>query len=133
MKQEEISDLIKEKLRKFPIFNETHKIGVKKIDEEKLWIGYRTADENPRSTTRFDLNIIGNTCYILWIELAKEHKGKDLGKSLFKIIEDFAKDYGCNKVRLTPSGQTISGKSRLEYMKSLGYHEVGIEVEKNLS
>jgi GNAT superfamily N-acetyltransferase len=133
MKQEEISDLIKEKLRRLPIFDETHKIGVKRIDEEKLWVGYRTTEGNPRGTTRFDLNIIGDTCYILWIELDKEYRGENFGKSLFKIIEDFAKDYGCDKVRLTPSGQTISEKSRLEYMNSLGYHKVGIEMEKNLN
>ena len=132
MKIEEISDLMRKNLRELPIFDKTHEIGVRKIDEEKLWVGYRTTEGLQRGTTRFDLNIIENICYILWIELSKEHRGKNLGKSLFSIIENFAKDYGCNKVRLTPSGWTPSGKTRLEYMKSLGYHEVGIEVEKML-
>ena len=133
MKLEEIPDLMRENLRQLPIFNETHKVAAKKLDDNKIWIGYRTTNNFPRGTTYFDLNIIGTTCYVLWIELKKEQRGKNLGRSLFKAIEDFAKNYGCDKVILTPSGYTPSGKTRLEYMKSLGYHELGRnEVEKIL-
>jgi len=134
MKLEEISDLMKENLNEFPIFNQNHRINTKKIRDDKFWIGYRTAKDNSlKGTTNFDLNIIGDTCYILWIELAKEHQGKNLGKLLYKTIENFAKDYGCKRVRLTPSGWTPKGKTRLEYMKSLGYKETKtIEIEKIL-
>ena len=126
-----LSELVRKHLRSLPIFEEGHSVNVVEISDGKFYIGYRTtSDKIPRETTHFNLNLIDNICYVLWIELCEQEKGRGFGRQLYGIIEAFARDAGCDRVRLTPSGETPSGKTRLEYMRALGYQELGDEVEK---
>ncbi len=120
-------------LRSFPLFDESHLVRIAELNNKGLWAGYRTTNNNaPTGATHFDLNIIGETCYILWIELLKIERGQNYGRTLYRIIEDFAREIGCDRVRLTPSGWCPTGKTRREYMLALGYREAGTEFEKIL-
>src|SRR3989344_9146337 len=104
-----LCELVKKHLRVFPKFEEEHQVNVVQITDRKFWVGYRTKEANlPIGTTHFDLNLIGNICYVLWIELSEQERGKGLGRQLYGIIESIAKDVGCDRVRLTPSGETPS-------------------------
>lgn len=126
-----LCELVRKCLRSFSKFEERHSVKAVQIDDRKVWVGYRTTEANiPSGTTHFDLNLIDNICYILWIELSEQERGGGFGRQLYSVIEDIARDVGCDRVRLAPSGKTTSGKTRLEYMQALGYRVVGDEVEK---
>ncbi len=131
-----IEDILRASLRHVPVYHDEHSVLVKRL-QENICISYRTTKNNSVletiGTTHFSLQITNDVCYILYIELAQNERGKGYGRMLYNAIEDFARDCHCAKVRLTPSGTTVHGKSRLEYMLSLGYQSVGdIAVEKIL-
>jgi len=99
--------------------------------ESGIWIGYRKKGLTKLfNSTHFDVNIIGNTFYLLSIELETKDRGKGHGKSLYKILEDIAKQTGCSKIEMTASGWTKSGVPRAEYMMSLGYEVIGYTAKK---
>jgi ribosomal protein S18 acetylase RimI-like enzyme len=128
------SFLLRKHLETFPLYQEDHKVLSQNISNTKLYLGYRTTQANkPKGTTHFDLNIDGTICYILWIELAKEKRGKGHGKTLYTLIENFAREAGCDRIRMTPSGQTPT-RTRKEYVHELGYTDIkdSIAVEKEL-
>ncbi len=131
--EEEICDIVRTHLKEFPLFDESHSVLAHKISDDKFWIGFRSANHRiPDGTTHFDINIEKSSCYLLYIEVVESERGKGHGKKLYHIIEDFAKALGCQNVQLTPSGWTSSGRTRKEYMLSLGYRDKGDTVEKIL-
>ncbi len=132
-KEKSICDLVRESLRSFPLYEESHWVFAVH-HEGGISIGYKTTNNNMHDgSTNFDIQIIGDICYILWIELAEDEKGRGFGRGLYSTIENFARSYGCSMVRLFPSGWTRTGKTRLEYMMSLGYRKLESgEVEKIL-
>lgn len=80
-------------------------------------LGYRTEGNCAGlGTTYFDIQIIEDKCYILWIERNKKDHGKGIGKKIVNAIEDFSKKYNCKSVIVKPSGP-----GRDQYWKSLGY------------
>jgi len=120
----------------FPLFEESHTVDARDLGEEKFWVGYRTTKGRaPRDSTHFDINVERDICYLLWIELVREERGKNHGRALYGAVENIARDLGCDRVRQTPSGWTPDGKTRKDYLKNLGY--VGVkgseEVEKVFS
>jgi len=119
----------------FPLFDDAHSVDAVRISDGKSWIGYRTVKGIPRGSTHFDLNIEGDICHLLFVEVEKTERGRENGRALYSVIERVAKELECGRVRQTPSGWTPDGKSRKEYLKGLGYAEVdgSEEVEKVLS
>jgi len=119
-----ICDLVRKNLGRFPLYSEEHKVSAKQ-HKNGVSISYRTTPANiPFKTTHFDMQIINTTCYVLQVEIIKEMRNRGYGELLYRILEDIARGCDCDRVHLTPSGQTSSGKTQLEYMKSLGYEEI---------
>jgi len=139
LSDEEIHALVLDELRDFPLFEERQKIDVKR-DDESVYIIYRTEEGNPIRTTHFDLQTIGETCFLVEIELEKSHRGKGLGKKLYQVAENVARNIGCNKINQTASGWTIKEETRIDYLhRNLGYEIAGqddltgiTEMEKEL-
>ncbi|MEK6847168.1 MAG: GNAT family N-acetyltransferase [Nanoarchaeota archaeon] len=133
----ETADLMRSILRKrFELFDERHTVRARRLDDDESYIGYRTTDANiPQGSTHFDLNLIGNICYLLHIELGKEARGNGYGKQMYDSVEDFAKAVGCDRVRMMPFGRTATGESRRSYLHRKGYRDVTHEgeVEKLLT
>ena len=112
---------MKSELSRFPLFNDRHTVNVSP-SSDGVCMNYRTtSDDIPVGSTHFDLEIIGDACYILWIELHERHRGLGHGRKLYGIIEDIARKSGCKRVIQTPSGSTPNGKSRRDYVLGLGY------------
>ena len=135
MEDKQVSDLLKECLsRRFPLYRDDHTISARPIVLNRTWVGYRTTKANiPFGTTHFDLNLEGETCYLLDIELQKDSRGKGNGRDLYATIEEFALLVGSPWVQTTPSGWTPAGKTRRDYMRKLGYTDVNeFEVHKRL-
>ena len=137
LEEKEIRELMKSSLKNcFSFFNENHKINVHINNHENICIGYRTTAETIkelRETTHFDIQLIENICYILNIELDRDKRGSGLGWNLYGAIHCFAKDFGCEKIRQTPSGWTPEGKTRRDYLLEKGYVPFGkLEVELKL-
>jgi ribosomal protein S18 acetylase RimI-like enzyme len=96
----------------------------------KTFVTYGT--DRRREKTHFDLEIDNGTCYLLGISIDKEHRGKGLGKQLYRIIETIAAELGCRVVEMTPSGSTVTGESRAAYVARLGYELNGMIARKRL-
>ena len=133
-REQRLIDSLRLVLRKrFRLFDETHKVGAKNIGENNFWIGYSMFGfKQIERLNYFDLNIEGDICYLLNIELEEKLHGMGLGKQLYSSIEEFARRERCSRVRMTPSGRAITGESRRDYIHRLGYLDVSPngEVEK---
>lgn len=117
----DVKQIVEDCLKSFPLYDQKHKVGF-----IKNWIGYRTTDANrPEGTTHFDLNLCGDTLYLLSIEIEKQNRGKGNGESLYKVIEEIGKRLGCTSLNQTPSGWTQSGDTRANYLKRRGYEIIG--------
>lgn len=138
MNKKQVEELMRHHLRQaFPLFEETHKVNVSPLNSGNICIGYRTSAETLgrlHGTTHFDIELIRDTCYILWIELEKDKRGRGDGWKLYKTIHQFARDLKFAKARQTPSGWVIYDRkrreTRREYLLRRGYVPCGeLEVE----
>lgn len=141
--EEDICKIVRDSLSDFPLYDPGHLVSVY-TQPKGMCIKYKGV-KDPRITdtlfmgtglvTNFSTQIIDDVCFLLWIELAKEKRGLGHGEKLYGCVEEMARALGCQRVRMTASGWTPSGKTRRDYMLSLGYQDVvnsSIEVEKLL-
>ena len=123
-------------LRTFLTYEENHHVYARRYEPNKLAIGYINGDhkEKEQISTRFDLNLIDDVCYIIWISRDNKDRDQGLGRILIKIIENLAKDLGATKMRLNPSGRDTELGTRKGYYISLGFQPIQgtKEVEKRL-
>ena len=128
-REEEVEEVLRKSLKnRFSLYEEEHKINVFVKPVEKLHVGYRTSiDEimGKRGATFFDLEINNNICYLLYLQLDKNSLGSGIGWSLYESIHYFAGEVGCEAVRQTPSGKTINGESRKDYLLRRWYNSFG--------
>jgi len=119
------------------VFHEnTHKILSKNLDKNKIWLGCHKINQSYSlsawDNTHFDVNIIDDIFYLLGISISKEYRGKGHGNDLYVVLENIAREFGCSKIQMNPSGETQTGDSRKNYLLKRGYNETGIEVYKDL-
>ena len=137
MLEEEIQILMRKNLRNcFNSFDENYIVNVHVNNPNNICIGYRTTAETInelRGTTHFDIQLIDDICYILYIELEKSKRGRGERWSLYKAIHSFAGEFGSRYVKQTPSSWTGKSKTRREYLLKRGYFPFGkVEVELKL-
>lgn len=77
----------------------------------------------------FSLNWCEAILYLIFIQVAPEHRGKGHGEQLYDLIVEFARRLGCKEVRQTPSGGW-EGQSREAYLVKRGWFMVGNEAVK---
>ena len=67
------------------------------------------------------------------MDLARALRGRGIGEGMYGSVEGIAREMGSSRIRQTPSGWTLHGETRRDYLKrKLGYVNVGLEVEKIL-
>ena len=133
MEEKEYETLLRTYLTSFPLYDPSHVILVKVSDEGTIHLSYYFVERDVFGA-RFDLQISDTLCYLLWIGISKQHRGKGLGSQLYTLIENFAAEVGCTTLRITPSGETFSGKDRRDYLLRRGYRDFDrFEVEKYLA
>jgi hypothetical protein len=130
MRHSELEIELREKLRTFPLYEDSQEVLVHSRDE-KITYSY-TADRRrlpmPSDQTYFDFDIEKDVCFIFGFRIQRDLTRQGYGTRLNNIIEDFAKDKGCSTMRANPSGDS----SKL-FRKKLGYKDTkSIEVEKQL-
>jgi len=129
MEREQIRDLMLYHLRNsFSLFDKSHRVNVPKVDEGNVCVNYRTTVQSLgklMGTTHFDIQAMDGTCYLLWIELELEKRGKGFGWQLYETVHNFARDFGCKRVRTTPSGWAFGKETRREYLLKRGYAPCG--------
>jgi len=141
--KENVCKIVKDSLSDFPLYDPDHIISVY-AKPQWMCIKYKGVKDPKISdalitgrglVANFSTQIIDDVCFLLWIELPKEERGRGNGRNLYGCVEEMARALGCQRVRMTASGWTPSGKPRRDYMLTLGYHDVvnsQTEVEKLL-
>ncbi len=123
-------------LKRFPFYHAGHNVTIAKTElvPDAITVSYRTAKGNHHNTTHLSLQVQGDICYIVGIGLEPLYRGTGLGEEFYGIAENIARQAGCKRVVMTPSGHTVTGEDRREYVKrKLGYTEINdVEVEKVL-
>jgi GNAT superfamily N-acetyltransferase len=98
------------------------------------WIGYgERSRQHGLDTTHCDINIDRDTFYVLSISLAKSLRGQGYGEMFYKALEAVARDIGCRRLVMTPSGKTVRGESRASYLERRGYTLRGMVATKDLN
>ncbi|MEK6915941.1 MAG: hypothetical protein AABW89_05375 [Nanoarchaeota archaeon] len=140
---EEIERITRECLKyRFPLFEDEHKVKSEKYSlKGDVWIGYssRGFTFSGRRGTHFDLNIVGNLCLLVSIELESKQRGKGLGWKLYESVHSISKEIGCRAVRTVPSGGFFNSrgemiKSRRDYLLERNYvpvNETQVEFATN--
>ncbi len=121
-------------LATWPAYVTTHHVYVRQCDGYAYY-GYVGNDNwlpETSGVTRLDINVRGDTLYLLGIRLLPELRGKGLGRKLYEVVEELARQLGCSRVVQTPSGRTYSGQSRADYLRKLGYSLSGHVATKEL-
>ena len=123
-------------LRTFQTYQEEHFVYARRFEPNKLAIGYVAGNPLERRSivTCFDVNLIDDICYLIWVNRNEQYKNQSLGRSLIKLIENLAKELGATKVKLTSSGRETSLGTRSQLYESLGYTKINDseELEKIL-
>ncbi|MFQ5531450.1 MAG: GNAT family N-acetyltransferase [Candidatus Nanoarchaeia archaeon] len=132
MDKEEIRELVESHLERLPLLYNWD-VPVHIDSQGTVYIGGRTTEKSLTGTTHFDIQIKGDICYIMYVELEEQHRGQRHGETLYHIMEDIGRELGCKRIITTPLGNTITGESRIRYLLRRGYGKRGqFEVQKEL-
>jgi GNAT superfamily N-acetyltransferase len=112
----ELFEMIERSMASFPLLSESDKLlVVPHLDD--LHIDYWTAEtQSGRDQIKFDLQIREGVCDILGFFIKMSHRRKGYGTKLYSSVEEFAREYGCEYMQTTPSGQGI------EFFKKRGFN-----------
>lgn len=113
-----IVQAVREAMRRWPCFQIDDEIIVMPVSGSNTSIGYRRRGVQrwDSNSIHWDANVIGDVFYLLTIQLPILIRGRGFGGQLYRIIESIAFDLGCREIRQTPSGETMTGESRLNYL-----------------
>jgi len=129
----EVESVARNYLQEFPLYDPTHSVTVRPLNNGKYWIGYRTTEYfDPHGSTHFDVNVEGEIFYLLFIEVEPAERKKGHGSILYDVLEQIAAALGCTMLEMTPSGTTPRGESRAAYLERRGYTLHGVVARKNL-
>lgn len=119
---------LRESLRKFPMYNNNQYIYVHL--DGGVYIRYAPTQNITQSIgkTRFDLEIKGDSCDIIYFEIENKERENGYGSLLYDIIENFCvEQFNCKIFTTTPSG--IS--KRIGFWERKGFrYKNAIVVEK---
>jgi GNAT superfamily N-acetyltransferase len=129
---ERIEKVFADHLVKHPLYESGH-INVFCISDNTWSINYRISNIPQRKSEMcFSVNIIKGIFYILHINLPQDQRGKGLGKTLYEILAEIARECGCSQIRQTPSGWTHTQETRESYLLRHGWIKSDNEVYKDL-
>ncbi len=125
-------------MRSWKLFRtKKHTFTAKLFEPGKLYLGFSNTDEERSSDDSYaswKANIYGGVFYLLSISIPQRRRGRGHGGALYKICEKIAADLGCHRIQQTPSGWSMTGKSRRVYLHQRGWLDVpgSSEVFKDL-
>lgn len=106
----------RERLKSFDLYYASQKIFVV-MEELGTNFEYNTPQIGNLYKTQADFAFRKGQCYIRLISIEKSKRNRGYGTQLVKIIEDFAREEGCEVVRLAsmPNARTFWEKSKYTY------------------
>lgn len=121
-----VIEVVRRNVSDLEIYRDGQRIDSKLIGEGIVWACYAPIPHKDSSLrTSFTLNLEGNVCHLASINLAENLRGKRIGERMYRVVEQIAREMGCDRVRQEPSGWTSSGETRRDYLKrKLGYVDV---------
>ena len=134
---------MRECLQDWPLYGEDDHVQVRDFDREGkgLWIGYcgKCALKPFTASTHvavnpphmFDLNIVGDTAYLLFIQVAYAFRGQGHGEQLYEIVTEICRRLDAKQLRQTPSGG-YDDQCRKDYLLKRGWLDDGGEVYRDL-
>lgn len=129
----EVEQTVRNCLADWPLYNPETRICVVPIAKGlSIGLGLASLFDRQRLSWTFDVNVLDDVFYVLFLQIAEQHRGKGLGAELYRRLESLATKLGCRQIRMTPSGWTPTGETRLEWMLRRGYKQDGVEVYKDL-
>jgi len=118
----------------FPLYRPGESVFVCR-DETNFYVHYGCY-KHEDNLSNFDLQITGDTCFILTFNIPSEERRRGNGRSLYNVIERFCTDsFNTTRFRTTPSGfskqpNPSDGKC---FWEKMGFSYInGVEVEKIL-
>ncbi len=124
MNKEEIKRLTRRCLKNYPSYSKEQEVKVA-VEKDFVYIGYVTrydkkfTNSPARDSTFFDLNIKGDTCYILDFFIEEKKRRNGCGRKLYGCVEEIAKEFRCRVMNTTPSGE---GR---EFWLRMGFEYIG--------
>ena len=112
----------------FPLFLEEHDVHAH-VDDKGATVTYRIRRGVPIDETHFDIEFIGPICHINHIEIEPNEQEKGNGRKFYSVVENIDREYGSERVRATASGKMRDGRTKTQYMESLGYSRVEKAIE----
>jgi len=116
-------------LQAWPLFESAACLRATPLPEGGYWLGYASEGDFrpvPRQLgTGFDLNVVDAVCYLLDIRLEERHRGQGHGSALYELLVQVAAALGCSEIRQTPSGTTMRGESRQDWLLRRGWKTCG--------
>ncbi len=125
---EQIESLMRNCLQNFRSYTQTQVVRAK-THGGGTSISYNPPRLQTRpEAARFDIQLVGNIGYILWVEVAEPLRRQGLGTQIYRSIEKFFNICGCERIITTPSGQ---GR---EFWPKMGFCPINKnEAEKRLT
>lgn len=129
-------EIVERHMRTWRMFkSKKHTFSVKALSETHLCFGFANTHEmrhGDDSYAQWNINLIGDVFYVLSLSIPPRRRGKGHGDSLYRVLEQIAKEFGCREIRQTPSGWTPRGDTRRQYLNRRGWQNDGAEVFKRL-
>lgn len=132
MTKREVERVMTKAMRRWDAYCANYKLFAVRMQNGNWSLGYSSPQRRDPRGTYWDANIIKGAFYLLHIQIAKSLRGKGHGSALYLILETIAKDLGCTSIVQHPSGSTITGESRRDYLLRRGWQSGGVEVYKAL-
>ncbi len=122
----EVEEKLRRELSTFPLYHDSHWVGVVERAPEHFCIGYGPTHSRMynEGKTHFDVEVKGTRGDVLFLTIEEDKRRKGYGKKLYTAIERVLKELGCTVVQTTPSGEGVSFWQKVGFDRSC---QVGLE------
>ena len=125
-----VCELVRKHLKEFPLYGE-HQSVIAKRHERGLSISYLSKKPFPSltRTTHFLLQIEDDICYIVSFAIEENYRMQKFGTKLYQAVKAFCKEYGCKRIRGTPSGYGVDFCPKVDDFKEINNTEIEVVLE----
>ena len=114
-KEKDLCDLLEEALRSSIYSNHPPYRIHAKIDDLGLSLCYRERKSAENGQVSFDIQIVGDTCYLNWLFMLQNHARNGYERALYLSLEKFCRKLKCSKISLNESDD------RYNFWMALGF------------
>lgn len=131
MTERGVENVMRRRMIAWPLYRTDFVLFAIALENDGWSLGYSAPRPRRPFGTYWDANIIKDVFYLLHIQIDKKLRGKGHGAQLYEIIERIAQELKCRRIVQHPSGATINGETRRQYLNRRGWRDFGVEVYKD--